>query len=78
LLGLQQLRGCISISVSRSHFISISCFGTYEKAGNRAKWKLGMKTGNGNWKWKQKEHQSLVQCFLHGLMSSVLCHYSLQ
>ena len=23
-----------------------------------------------------KTHQSLVQCFLHELMSNVLCHYS--
>ena len=38
------------------------------------KWKLEMETGNGNWKrkWEQKTHQSLVQCFLH----SVLSHYS--
>jgi len=37
-----------------------------------------METGNENLKkkWKQKLHQSLVQCFLDGLMSSVLCHYS--
>ena len=37
------------------------------------------KTDNGNemklkWKWKQKTNQSLVQCFLHGLM--MLCFVS--
>ena len=57
--------------------------GAYGKAGNGNetetgngdwKWKLEMETGNGNWKqkWEQKTHQSLVQCFLH----SVLSHYS--
>ena len=34
---------------------------------------IEIETGNGNWKqkWKQTMHQSLVQCFLHRLMSSV-------
>ena len=44
----------------------------YEKS---RKWK----TRNGNWKWKWKQKKtsiSIVQCFLHGLMSNVLCHYS--
>ena len=47
----------------------------YGKAGNGNE----METRNGNWKWKlkkqkckQKMHQSLVQYFLH----SVLSHYS--
>ena len=35
--------------------------------------KLEMETGNGNWKRKletnQKTHQSLVQCFLHSVLS---------
>ena len=48
--------------------------GAYGKAGNGNE----TETGNGNWKWKletemwTKKHQSLVQCFLH----SVLSHYS--
>ena len=50
------------------------------------KWKVETQTGNRNWKykleieigmeWNQKMHQSLVQCFLCGLMSSVLCQCS--
>ena len=45
-----------------------------EKQEMEMKRKLEMETGNGNWKrkWEQKTHQSLVQCFLH----SVLSHYS--
>ena len=45
-----------------------------EKQEMEMKWKLEMETGNGNWKQKleQKTHQSLVQYFLH----SVLSHYS--
>ena len=48
--------------------------GHMEKQETEMKWKLEMETGNGNWKpkWEQKTHQSLVQCFLH----SVLSHYS--
>ena len=44
-----------------------------EKQETEMKWKLEMETGNGNWKqkWEQKMHQSLVQYFLH----SVLSHY---
>ena len=42
----------------------------YGKAGNGNE----METGNGNWKrkWGEETHQSLVQYFLH----SVLSHYS--
>ena len=45
-----------------------------EKQKTEMKWKLEMETENGNWKrkWEQNMHQSLVQCFLH----SVLSHYS--
>ena len=44
--------------------------GAYGKTGMKMK----METGNGKWKWKweRKMHRSLVQCFLH----SVLSHYS--
>ena len=50
--------------------VPVSLFGCMEKQE--------METGNGNWKWKlkkemeKKTHQSLVQCFPHGLMSSLL------
>ena len=41
----------------------------YGKAGNRNE----TETGNGNWKWKweQKKHQSLVQCFLHSVLTII-------
>ena len=45
-----------------------------EKQETEMKWKLETETGNGNWKrkWGEETHQSLVQYFLH----SVLSHYS--
>ena len=45
-----------------------------EKQETEIKWKLEMETGNGNWKqkWKQKTHQSLVQYFLHSVLSRIL------
>ena len=49
--------------------------GHMEKQETEMKWKLEMETGNGNWKWKLEMKmgtKSLVQCFLHGLVSSVL------
>lgn len=42
-----------------------------KKAGNE---KLEMVIGNEN--ESKKTSISIVQCFLHGLMSNVLCHYS--
>ena len=49
--------------------------GAYGKAGNRNEMETEMETGNGNWKWKweQKMHQSLVQCFLHSVLSHYCC-----
>ena len=42
-----------------------------EKQEMEMKWKLEMETGNRNWKqkWEQKTHQSLVQYFLHSVLS---------
>ena len=54
---------------------TMSCVqGRMEKQESEMKQKLEMETGNGSWKqkWEQKTHQSLVQYFLH----SVLSHYS--
>ena len=67
-----------------SKFLFISSFGCYvgvlvghmekqeTEMKRKLKRKLEMETGNWKWKWEQKMHQSLVQCFLH----SVLSHYS--
>ena len=68
------------MSIYKSGFVQFYqslCKSAYGKAGNGNE----MKSGNGNWKRKlgefgTKTHQSLVQCFLHGLKSSVFCHYS--
>ena len=59
-----------------SHFTTFPW--AYGKAGNGNE----TETGNGNWKWKlemetgnnweQKMHQSLVQCFLHSVLSRYL------
>ena len=43
-----------------------------EKQETEMKQKLEIETGNGNWKWKW-EDQSLVQCFLHSVLSHYYC-----
>ena len=53
-----------------------------EKQETEMKGKLETETGDGNWKWKLemeigngngKTHQSLVQCFLHSVLSQYSC-----
>ena len=45
-----------------------------EKQETEIKWKLERETGNGNWKrkWGEKTYQSLVQYFLHRVLSHYL------
>ena len=47
-----------------------------EKQEKEVKWKLEMEIGNKNGSQKKKACQLLVRYILHGLMSSILCHYS--
>ena len=62
------------LEMQRSELLWSLSGGHMEKQETEMKRKLEMEIGNGNWKrkWEQKTHQSLVQCFLH----SVLSHYS--
>ena len=70
-----QLCSCNQLSNQESNTRHLS-YRAYGKAGNgnetetgngNWKWKLEMETGN---KWEQKTHQSLVQCFLHSVLST--------
>ena len=42
----------------------------------KPKWNLETETGTVGLEKEVETHRLLVQYFLHGLMSSVLCHYS--